>query len=158
MNTKIIIRSILILFIAVSAGYLILDSYKKIQKPSNSSKKEDIKIDLKHNIIIYYFHTTKRCYSCKKIESLTEKAVREGFKKELSNGILIWKTVNLDDEKNKHFADDYNLATKSVILAEIKNNKQIKWKNLNKVWEYLNDDNSFIKYIQKEINEYLEKI
>ena len=49
-----------------------------------------------HVVRVYYFHTTQRCASCKKIEALSAEAVRTGFERELSDGRLEWQVVNID--------------------------------------------------------------
>ncbi len=166
MKIKSLITGLLILFVVISAAYLVFDSYKTIKKSPVNNENTDLpasaiqKIigkELPHNIIIAYFHTTFRCNSCQKIEALTKEAMQKGFPKELKKGKLVWKTVNIDEQGNSRFIEDYNLATKSVIVIEVKDNKQIQWKNLQKVWELLNDDKAFLKYIQDEVKSYLEK-
>ena len=66
--------------------------------------------------------------------------------------------INTDLAENKHFIKDYQLYTKSLIIAEFKDGKQVRWKNLAKVWNYLNDRNKFYEYVQSEIKNYLEGI
>ena len=166
MKSKSILTGLLILFITASAGYLVMNSYRTIDstaspKITTNEQKPIIHETgktLTHNIIAYYFHTTYRCYSCKKIESLSREAIKKGFPDDLKNGRLIWKPVNIDKPENNHFAKIYDLHTKSVIIVEVKNNRQIQWKNLDKVWHLLNNDNGFTQYIQEEVKEYLEKI
>ncbi len=163
MKSKIIIKSLLILFIAASVGYLAINSYRTIDKTSKSdtdqySTQHENGKELSHNILAYYFHSTFRCYSCKKIEALTLKAINKGFSEELKNGKLVWKQINVDIPENRHFTDDYKLHTKSVVIVEIKENEQLRWKNLGKVWHLIKDEDAFTGYVQEEVKEYLENI
>ena len=110
-----------------------------------------------HVVRVYYFHTTQRCASCKKIEALSAEAIREGFERELGDGRLEWQVVNVDDSQNRHFTGDYQLYTKSVIVVDRVNGQQVRWKNLPKVWELLHDEGTFEEYVQREVRAYLEK-
>ena len=109
-----------------------------------------------HIVIAYYFHTTHRCPSCLKIEELSFKAIKNGFVENLKKGDLICQSINVDEPENEHFIKDYKLFTKSLIIVDIKNTKQIRWKNLEKVWALLGDEKTFVDYVQKEVKMYLE--
>ncbi len=166
MKLKSLITGLLALFVIISAVYLVTDSYNKIQSApgdvksqlSQRSFKEEFGRDLEHNIIVHYFYTNYRCKSCITIESLTQKVLQKSFSNDLLTGKLIWKAINIDKDKNKHFIEDYDLATKSVVVLEVKDNKQLRWKNLSKIWELLNDEKAFINYIEQETKQYLGDI
>ncbi len=107
-------------------------------------------------IQISYFHRTVRCPSCIKMESLAKQAVEETFGGELAAGRMVWHSLNLDTAENKHFEKDYALKTQSVVVSEVRGGKDIRWKNLEKVWELLEDDPAFIKYVQDEVRSFSE--
>lgn len=103
-------------------------------------------------LIAYYFHGTRRCVTCKKLEAYTQEAIESGFADELKSGILQWRPVNIDEEGNGHFANDYQLYTKSVILSKQEDGKEASWKNLNKIWQLVKGEKeAYIKYIQDEV-------
>lgn len=102
-------------------------------------------------LVVYYFHGNFRCHSCITIENLTKQAVNSGFTDQLKNGRIEMKVINIEEPGNEHFADDYKLYTKSVILSDIKNGSEASWKNLEKVWTLLGDEDKFIEYIQTEM-------
>jgi len=109
-------------------------------------------------IVVYYFHTTYRCTSCQKIEAYTHEAIETAFAADLEQGRVVWKLVNTDEKANKHFIKDYQLYTKSVVVAEEIGGKQQRWKNLPKVWELLGDKPGFLLYIQEETGEYVAEL
>ncbi|MEP0828900.1 MAG: hypothetical protein HRF51_10300 [bacterium] len=113
--------------------------------------------DSSHQLFVYYFHGNRRCASCIKIEKYTKESLDSLFQKELSEGRILWQVVNTDLDSNQHFLEDYNLYTKSVVLVDMHNGKQARWKNLEKVWEYLNSKNSFSIYIRDEVNDFLKE-
>ncbi|MFH1453946.1 MAG: nitrophenyl compound nitroreductase subunit ArsF family protein [Armatimonadota bacterium] len=108
-------------------------------------------------VTVYYFHGNSRCANCIKIEKYVKEAVYGNFSKELKNKKLEFKVINVDEKKNNHFANDYKLYTKSVILSYDKNGKELEWKNLDKIWQLLGNKQAFQKYIVDEINSYLKK-
>ena len=158
MKIKQIITALLFLFIGASVVFLIVDGRESqvAFKQESSTASSGVKnAELSKTVIVYYFHTTFRCYSCVRIESLTSKSIQQGFPEELRTGKLVWRPVNIDKPGNKKFIKEYNIISKSVIIADNKNNRQIKWKNLDRIWMLLKDEDNFIKYIQKEVEEYL---
>jgi len=114
---------------------------------SNSSK-----------VIVYYLHTTARCPSCLKIEAFTAAEVTGPLSGPLSEGLLEWKVLNVDEPKNAHFVEEYQLYTKSVVVSEMKDGKQVRWKRLDKVWDYLGDQQAFMKYVDDEVRAYLKDV
>lgn len=113
--------------------------------------------ELSHKVIAYYFHGTRRCGSCRKIEVYSHEAIEQGFADELKKGKLEWFAINIDRGQNKHFKEDYKLHTRSLVISYIENGKQTKWKNLEKVWQLLRDEEAFLKYVQDEVRAFLEE-
>jgi thiol-disulfide isomerase/thioredoxin len=116
---------------------------------------KDISSEKDHRVIVYYFHGKSRCGTCKRIEQLTKEAVTESFANEIRAGLVELKVINVDEKENSHFSKDYQLYTRSVVVSDIVNGKEKQWKNLQKVWELVHNDEAFKKYIQDEIKAYL---
>lgn len=109
-------------------------------------------------VIVFYFHGNVRCSTCKRIEHLTVEAVTETFGDELKNGLLELNIVNVEKPEHNHFIKAYQLYTRSVIVSDVINGSEKRWKNLHKVWELVRNEEAFKHYIQKEINAYLNEI
>ncbi len=120
--------------------------------PKAAPSTETVGINAVH---AYYFHRTARCPDCLKIEAVAHDAVRTFFPVELESGALIWQSVNVDDEGQGRFVDDYALTTQSLVLSLIADGRELQWKNLEKVWEHVEDDQELAKYIEMEIRAYL---
>ena len=106
-------------------------------------------------VIVYYLHTTARCPSCLKIEAYTAAEVTGPLAGPLAEGRLEWKVLNVDEPKNVHFVEDYQLYTKSVVVSDIRDGKEVRWKRLDKVWDYLDNRQAFMKYVDEEVRAYL---
>jgi hypothetical protein len=125
-------------------------------KARRSTPAEKIAAQEPSTIDVYYFHRTERCPSCITIEALAKQAVDEAFAGELAAGRTTWRSINIDEPENRHFEDEYRLQVQSVIVSESRAGKQVRWKNLEKVWDLLGDDQAFIRYVQDEIRAYAE--
>ena len=106
-------------------------------------------------IIVYYFYTTARCASCHKIEEYTKQSLEKYFFDEITSGAINFQMINIDKPQNKHFIQDYQLYTKSVVLSKISDGKEVKFKNLDKVWNFLRNKNKFYEYIKEETNNFI---
>ncbi len=71
--------------------------------------------------------------------------------------ILIIRVINVDEPENKHYNDDYQLYTKSLIISEMKDGKEERWKNLEKIWVLVRDDEKFDAYVKDEITDWLKE-
>lgn len=108
-----------------------------------------------HRIIAYYFHTTYRCASCRAIKAYSRDAIESAFADELKDGRILWKVVNVEARGNEHFVKDYGLYTKSLVLVNEVRGKPAEWKNLEQVWQLLQEKPKFLRYVQDETRAYL---
>jgi hypothetical protein len=112
---------------------------------------------MSHSINVTYFHTTARCPTCHKIEALSSQAVNSNFENELKTGNVVWRVINVDEPENKHYNTDYQLYTKSLIVSEVKDGKEVRWKNLEKIWTFVRDEEKFDAYVNAEVKDWLKE-
>jgi len=110
-----------------------------------------------HNIVVTYFHNTFRCPTCHRIEELSSQAVNLNFEDEMKSGKVVWRVINVDEPEKKHYIKDYQLYTKSLIISEMRGGKEVRWKNLEKVWTFVRSKEKFDKYVKTEIKEWLKE-
>ncbi len=120
----------------------------------NSSQKP---IENNFKVVTYLFHKTHRCPSCNTIEDLTTKTLNKYFSAELQKKELEFISINVDEPQNRHYIEDYQLFTISLVIALYDGNREEKWQNLDKVWVYLNDQEKFSQYIMTSIKSYLSE-
>lgn len=108
-----------------------------------------------NGVVAYYFHGNKRCSTCRKLEAYSAEAIKGGFAAELEAGELDWRVVNTDDKENAHFITDFELVTKSVVLAEYRDGKVVRFKNLKLVWQLVGDEDGFVRYVRDETRDFL---
>ena len=109
------------------------------------------------HLVVTYFHTTFRCPTCHKIEELSTDAVKFNFGDESKSGKVVWRVINVEEPENKHFVDDYQLYSKHLIVSEMKDGKEARWKDLKDVWTHVRDDEKFESYVKTEISDWLKE-
>jgi hypothetical protein len=109
-----------------------------------------------HYLVATYFHNTMRCPTCHKIENYSAESIQNNFAEELKNGTLVWRVINVDEPENNHYAKDYNLFTKHLIISEVKDGKEARWKDLPEVWTYVRNEEKFEQYVVSEIKDWMK--
>lgn len=107
-------------------------------------------------VIAYYFHGSFRCYTCTNMEKFSREAIDANFKDALASGKLEFKAVNVEERGNEHFVNDYKLYTKSLILSLVKDGKEVKSKNLDKIWQLAGNKQRFIEYVTSEASAFMK--
>ncbi|MFH0984919.1 MAG: nitrophenyl compound nitroreductase subunit ArsF family protein [Candidatus Omnitrophota bacterium] len=108
-------------------------------------------------VTAYYFHGTFRCPTCHKLEAYAKEAIENNFRNELASGKLSFKIVNIENKGNEHFVKDYQLYTKSVVLSLTRDGKEIRSKNLDKIWEYVRNKDRYENYVRDEVAAFLKE-
>lgn len=129
--------------IAVIVSALIIGSWAYCQAEEAGAVDPD-------HVTVYYFYTSARCANCRNMEKWARESLDESFSKELKDGSLEFRTVNLDLKGNEHFAMEYQLFTKSIIVSVVKSGKEAKYKNLTRIWDHLSNPGKFKAYVKEE--------
>lgn len=108
------------------------------------------------HVQVYYFHGDLRCATCTKFETYVRALVASRYADAVSAGQLRLQVVNVDRPENAHFLAEYQLYTKSVVLARYENGRQVRWKNLALIWQYVRDRSAFDRYVAQQIDAMLE--
>ena len=136
-------KLLFVIMAAVAVMSVSLSAFAKEDKPAGK-------------VIVYYFHGAFRCATCTKMEKYSKEAIETNFKDALVSGKLEFKAVNVEERGNEHFVQDYQLYTKALVISLVESGKEIKSKNLTKIWEYVNNKQKFFEYITREINGFLK--
>ncbi|MDP8212974.1 MAG: nitrophenyl compound nitroreductase subunit ArsF family protein [Candidatus Zapsychrus exili] len=107
--------------------------------------------------VVYYFHGNARCVSCRNIEKYTKEALEKYFFDKMASQSIDYQVINVEEEGNGHYTKDYKLYTKSVVLFKVKNGKEVAYKNLEQVWQYLHNKEKFYEYIKEETEKFIKK-
>jgi hypothetical protein len=173
MRIRTIVTAILLLFVGASVVYLIAserragdvntdrrdDSAAASNAVGNpTARREGLSGSAAHQVVAFYFHGNTRCPTCRAIEAYTEETLKNGFPDELRAGKLVWLVVNIEEPGNEHYINDYQLTTRSVVLVEMENGNENKWRRLDNVWQLVRDKDAFSSYISENTRSFLTGI
>jgi hypothetical protein len=108
-------------------------------------------------VIVYYFHGKYRCTTCRTIERYSREAIEQYFAKEQKKGLLEFRPVNVEETENRHYIQDYQLFTRSLVLSLNQDGKETKWTNLKEVWTHVRDKEKFFQYVKDEVEKFLKE-
>jgi flagellar motor protein MotB len=108
-------------------------------------------------VTVFYFYTTVRCPSCSMIENYTKEAIESNFKEEFQSGRLRFEGINVDQKENQKYIQQYQLYTKAVILSLADHGEEIKFKNLDKIWQLARNKQAFMDYVVEEVRSLLKE-
>lgn len=133
---------------------------KALENLTNVNLQENISFaqtskDINSKMVVYYFHVTNRCNTCLTIEEYSREAIEQYFFKELKDEALEVRSINIEEPENTHYIREYSLYTSSLVIVVYKNGKLEKWKNLEKIWDYVKNKEIFYQYIKSEIESFI---
>jgi hypothetical protein len=108
-------------------------------------------------ILAFYFHGDVRCATCQAVESLAREAVEEGFPDRVADGSVTFVSVNVDRPENRHFISDFDLVTRTVVIAEEVDGTVGRWENLDAVWQYVGRRTRYLEYVRGVVSRFLEQ-
>lgn len=152
MKAKSILGKLLLSFVLVSIGFAI--------GTETAGGKKGSRVDLTaatapggDKVIVYYMHASFRCATCNLVESMGAELVRTEFGDALKAGRVEWKTVNYQDDEQ--IAGKYNVGGNMIIVAKIRDGKEIESRRLDRVMELAGNRDQFMTYVRGAIHELL---
>ena len=149
-----IITTLLLVFVAVSVGYLVGHREPAAESAATATvgtAEMPASTVPDSGYSIYYFHGNNRCNTCLKLEALSQEAVSGGFAGQLADHELTWGVVNFEEPDNAHFAKEFDLYSPALIIMENKPANQRRWHNLTDIWDYVGDKDAYLKYVRSEV-------
>ncbi|MFZ4522702.1 MAG: nitrophenyl compound nitroreductase subunit ArsF family protein [Bacteroidales bacterium] len=68
------------------------------------------------NIVVYYFHFTRRCMTCNNVEKVSKEAVESQFASLVKSGEVSFKSVNLDEKAGEAVGAKYKIEGQTLII------------------------------------------
>ena len=107
-------------------------------------------------VVAYYFHRTARCPTCLKIESQSRAEIERSFAAELNDGLLLFRSVNIEEPGNEHFKQEYDLVSQGLVLVDYRAGIRHDWQNLNQVWDLVHEEDQFSTYVHDGVRAFLD--
>jgi hypothetical protein len=106
-------------------------------------------------VIVYQFHRRFRCDACYKLEAAINEALKTHFQEDIETGKLVYRVLDLDAEGSNAYEKKYDFFYNTVIVVDIENGKETRFKNLEEVWELVDDKDAAMEFIRSHVSEYL---
>lgn len=122
-----------------------------INKTTNDTQQSS---DIKNSadrIEVYYFHRTRRCYSCSTLGRYIRETIEQKFSEEIKNGKIDFREINVDLPENKEVAIKFQAGGSSLFINTIKDGQDNISQDTN-IWRLLNDETQFKNYLENRIN------
>ncbi len=108
-------------------------------------------------VVAYYFHGKLRCKTCVGMEGMTADVLKTDFPAQLKDKSIDWRVVNYDETANEHFIEDFQLVGPSVVLVETVGGRQVRYRNLDKIWQLAHEEDEFKQYVRVQITAFLKQ-
>jgi hypothetical protein len=115
----------------------------------------DTSLGAPDTVEVVYFHRAQRCYSCKYAEEGTRYTVETYFKDELANGKVIFKVLNVEDEKNAAIVKKYDAFTSSLFINTVRDGAE-HIEEVTDIWLVLDDNKAFVEIVKGKIEKSLK--
>lgn len=76
------------------------------------------------HVEVIYFHGGMRCAACVAMEKFGKQAIDSVFPKELQNGSLVFRSIDLMDPEGEKLGDKYEIASSSFLIIRFKDGEE----------------------------------
>jgi len=158
MKAASLIRLVLLLFVAISIGAIGVQEFHARYLPLSATAAQPAPpFPRRTRVVAYFFHANRRCAPCVQYEETAHEAIQEAFPDELQQGIVQWKSINLASAENRHFATEYQLYSRTLVLVKVRDGRQAAYNNLMDGWQLIEDRAALKRYVQSEVRDYLKE-
>ncbi len=140
-------------FLTVLAFSFMLTSCNGQNKNKDNSVNQSIS-----KIEVIDFHSTHRCMTCNAIEANTKYTLNTYFSKELKEGTISFKAINVDEKTNEKIAEKFEASGTSLFLNVIKNGKETQINLTDFAFMKGNDQVAFSKELKSKIDTQLKTL
>ena len=155
MKHRLILRVILLAFVVAAIGYMFLRDRTSSSSSSGQAASTTAAATApgRSGFVAYYFHNTRRCPTCRAIESQANDVVQVDFASELKSGAVAWKVLNYEEPSGAGLAKKFDIQMPVVVLASMKGGEIAQWKRLDRVWALVGDKPGYASYLRDEIRQ-----
>jgi len=151
-TTRYILLAVCILLLML----ILPGSTPAVEKQEKSTGKSDISIPHQdvEKVEVLYFHPRIRCVSCNDVEKYAREVTKDEFAKEIKDGKLVFKSLEIDDPKNKKLVDELGVTGSSLYVVASGGGK-MEHGEIKSVWLHWNDPKKCKDIIASELNSVL---
>jgi hypothetical protein len=108
-----------------------------------------------NQVVVYYFHRKFRCQSCEVLESTLMNTMQVTYSNHFGAGRLAMCIINVDDPENRHYLEQFEILSNSIVIVEKKSGVILRYKNLESIWDVSEDREAVTQLLQTEVSDFL---
>lgn len=128
-----------------------------ISDPTTQPSFDDTVTPPAHQVVVFYFHRTERCPTCKRVGGMVEEAVAQIFPKELKSRSVEFWMVDFQDKRNAELAKSYHIQGPTLVLANVFDRQVKEWTPMPKIWQFVGKPDEMRSYIEEGVKHYLQR-
>lgn len=70
------------------------------------------------DIMVYYFHYTRRCATCNAVEDVTRLALKEYYEEKMKNGDIAFQSINIEEKEGEATANKLEIAGQALVIVK----------------------------------------
>jgi cytochrome c-type biogenesis protein len=150
-NKYILLAVCIILLMLILPGFA-----RAADRQDKRTEKTDISIPPQdvEKVEVLYFHPRFRCVSCNNVEKFAREVTKDEFAKEMKDGKLVFKSLEIDDPKNKKLVQELGVTGSSLFVVASGGNKS-EHSEIKSVWLHWNDPEKCKDIITSELKSVL---
>lgn len=157
---KYVITALLLVFVFGSLAYTLLRDDQIGNRKEGSARPLGETIPVVQGVdpdwAVYFFYNDVYCETCERLEGYALEAVRTHFADDLESGVIQWRSLDMTTPENKHYAVDFGLYSKSVVLVELDDGEEVRWENLDDIWDLVHDQPAYMDYIRSSLKTFMD--
>ena len=106
---------------------------------------------------VVYFHRTRRCYSCQYAGDMTQQTVETYFADELASGMLVFRTLDVQEKANAEIVKKYGASGSSLYINMVTDGVD-HIEHIVGIWYKIGNEQAFIDVLRPEIAQALGSI
>ena len=76
----------------------------------------------------------------------------DNYSELIDNSSVEFLVLNYDEDEHNHFLTDFDISFQSLVVVDIKDNKEIGFENLEKIWDLTRDEQAYLDYVKERID------
>lgn len=84
----------------------------------SARKPENLKLTNDQTVKVYYFHFTRRCVTCLKVEEQSKLAVESLYPYKLEEGRISFEVVNIEEEPGEKLAKEIGVYGQALLIVK----------------------------------------
>jgi hypothetical protein len=108
-----------------------------------------------NQVVVYYFHRKFRCQSCEVLESTLLNTMQVTYSNHFGAGRLAMCIINVDEPENRHYLEQFEILSNSIVIVERKSGAVARYKNLESIWDVAEDREAITQILRSEVAGFL---